>query len=217
MSAERGPGPFSLVIEGSGRVNDIEFTASGRGEGDTLTGDLEFEVAFSDVSAHTDPFANLLAVLILPTGLFGREGENAANLLTISGGDFFFRQILSGPNIAAQSSGRLDRTGPREFTWTSFAEGQVELAEVTEIQPFNVVMIPAGPGGMIETAEWPIVDDGQVKRVHAIRDFTFDPTAGLAGHQLRHVQIESASDGLALRLRIQSTIRRLQTPALHRP
>lgn len=55
MNAKPDPGPFSLVIEGAGLVNGTEFSASGRGEGNSLTGDLDFEVTFSEVHEGTDP------------------------------------------------------------------------------------------------------------------------------------------------------------------
>lgn len=146
--------------------------------------------------------------MILPTGLFGREEEGTENLLTLSGGDFFFRQMLTGAGIAAQSSGKLTCTAPREFTWSSYAEGQVELTNVTEVQPFDVIMLPSGQGSMTETAEWPIVDSGVLKRIHAVRYFSFDPTARLSGHQLREVRIDLSANELSLRLGIRSVIRR---------
>ena len=212
MSPRADPGPFSLVIEGSGTVNETSFTATGAGEGDSSSGRLWFDVEFSAVSEGTDPLANLLAVLILPTGLFGREENGAENLLTLADGDFGFRQLLAGDGIAAQSSGTLARTGDRQFTWSSLAEGRVELRSVSEIHPFNVIMLPAGLGKLIETIEWPIVDDGAPKRVYAIRHFSFKPIAELKEHQLREVTIKPQVRGLNARLEIDSQIRRLPVP-----
>jgi hypothetical protein len=209
MSARAEQGRYSLVIEGGGTINETSFTATGQGEGDSLSGSLSFEVTFSAVREGTDPIANLLGVLILPTGLFGRELDGATNLLTLSDGDFGFRQLLAGEGVAAQSNGKLGRTGDREFTWSSSAEGQVELTRVSEIRPFSVIMLPAGLGKLIETIEWPIAEDDVVRRVYAIRHFTFEPVAQLEDHQLRDVTIESQVDGLSVRLDINSSIRRL--------
>jgi hypothetical protein len=208
VSRGADPGSFSLVIDGVGTVNGIRFTAKGRGEGSSVTGDLAYEVEFSDLHDGTDPFANLLAVLILPTGLFGRELHDGENLLTIAGGEFRFRQLLAGDGVSAQASGKLSLTGDREFTFFSQAEGDVDFASVSEIHPFSVIMIPAGVGKLIETIEWPIVDRGEVKRVYAIRHFTFEPTQALRREQLRDVRIEPPrADGLRLQLRINSAIR----------
>jgi hypothetical protein len=202
------PGSFSLVIEGNGIVNDTSFSATGHGRGDSVTGRLSFQVTFSDVHEGTDPIANLLGVLILPTGLFGREIGGAVNFLTLAGGDFGFRQLLAADGIAAQSHGKLSPTGEREFTWSSSAEGQIELSRVSEIRPFNVVMVPAGLGKLVETIEWPIVDDDLVKRVHAIRHFTFEPVAGLDDHQLREIKLQTHVEGLTVQADISSSIRR---------
>ena len=202
------PGSFSLLIDGAGTVNGTSFTAKGRGEGDSLTGDLSYEVEFSDVHEGTDLFANLLAVLILPTGLFGRELDDAENLLTIAGGEFRFRQLLAGEGVAAQASGSLRLTGEREFTFASSAEGDVDFADVSEIQPFSVIMVPAGLGKVIETIEWPIVERGRVRRIYSIRHFTFEPVRALKSEQLRDVRIQPPrADGLRLQLSINSAIR----------
>jgi hypothetical protein len=202
-------GPFSLVIEGSGVVNGTQFTTTGRGEGDSDSGALSFEVEFSAIADKTDPIANLLAVLILPTGLFGREIDGAENLLTLTDGDFQFSQLLAGDGIRTTSSGKLARTGEREFTWSSHAEGDAALSSVSEIHPFKVIMVPAGHGKLIETVQWPLVDAGELKHVHAIRHFSFDPTAQLRDHQLRDVAIKPRVDGLTVRLDIDTAVRRL--------
>jgi len=201
--------PFSLVIEGSGVVNGTEFTATGRGEGDALSGALSFEVDFSAIAEDTDPVANLLGVLILITGLFGKEIDGAENLLTLTDGDFYFTQLLAGDDVEINSSGKLARTGEREFTWSSYAEGTAALSSVSEIHPFKVVMIPAGHGKLIETVQWPIVDAGELKNVQAIRHFSFDPAAQLRDHQLRDVAIKPRVDGLSVRLDIDTAVRRL--------
>jgi hypothetical protein len=204
-----GKDPFSLVIEGSGVVNGTQFTAQGRGEGDTASGALSFGVDFSAIADNTDPVANLLGVLILITGLFGKEIDGAENLLTLSDGDFYFTQVLAGDGVDINSSGKLSRTGEREFTWSSYAEGEAALSSVSEIHPFKVIMIPAGHGKLIETGQWPIVDEGELKQVQAIRHFSFDPAAQLRDHQLRDVAIKPRIDGLSVRLDIDTAVRRL--------
>lgn len=208
MSPGSDPGFFSLLIDGVGTVNGTRFTANGRGEGSSVTGDLSYEVEFSDVHEGTDLFANLLAVLILPTGLFGRELDDAENLLTIAGGEFRFSQLLAGEGVSAQASGKLTLTGEREFTFSSSAEGEVNFVRVSAIHPFSVIMVPAGLGKLIETIEWPIVERDEVRRIYSIRHFTFEPVRTLRQEQLRDVRIEPPhADGLRLELRINSAIR----------
>jgi hypothetical protein len=208
VSFETESGAYSLVLDGVGIVNGTRFTAKGRGEGNSESGDLFFEVEFSDVQKGTDLFANMLAVLITPTGVFGREVGDAESLLTLGGGEFHFRQLLAGEGVSSYASGRLSQTDEREFTFSSAAEAEVDFERVTEIHPFSVMMIPAGLGKVIETIEWPIVDNGEVKRVHSIRHFTFAPRTALRVEQLRDVRIEPPrTDGLRLGLHINSTIR----------
>ena len=207
---------FSLVIEGSGVVNGTRFTAAGRGEGDARSGALSFEVDFSAIADGTDPVANLLGVLILATGLFGKELDGAENLLTLTDGDFYFTQLLAGDGVEVNANGKLGRTGEREFEWSSYAEGDAALSSVSEIRPFEVIMIPAGHGKLIETVQWPIVDAGELKHVQAIRHFSFDPAAQLRDHQLREVAIKPRVDGLTVRLDIDTAVRRLPARRLRR-
>lgn len=201
------PGVFELQIEGDGLINDTAFWTMGTGRGDTRTGDLAFQVTFSELAEGADPLANVLSSLILPTGLFGREVDGALSLLTLAGGEFSFRQRLAGEGVAAESTGVLVRgTSSRGLVWRSQAKGRVKLRHVSEIRPVRVVMIPSGPGRLIETIQWSVVDQGKDKVFHAVRDFTFNPAAELPGPQFRDVVVRHRSEGRQVSLQINSTI-----------
>ena len=78
---------------------------------------------------------------------------------------------------------------------------------MTAIEPFEVFMLPGGRGKLVETAEWRIVDAESVRRVHALRHFTFSPVSELRHHQLRSVKIAPHIDGQTVQLDINSVIR----------
>jgi len=207
MDRAREPGAYDLRIEGGGHVNGTEFRASGAGRGDTRSGELSFDVYFSDLSADTDPLANVFSSLILPSGLFGREVDGAAGLLTVADGEFVFRQRLGGKGgVRAESVGGLHADG-EDFVWRSEARGQVPLRDVSEIRPVSVVMIPSGSGRLVETIQWAVVDEGMERTFHAVREFTFRPDREFTGLQLREVSLQPLKRGREVSVQISSTIR----------
>ena len=197
---------FNLRVSGTGSVNGVSFEATGAGRGDSRSGELAFEVSFSDVPRGTDPLVNLLGVLIIPTVL-GREEDGAVNLMTLAGGDFEFTQVLSGEGVDISSVGRMTRSADDELVWTSEAEGTADLAGVTAIEPFEAVMVPQGPGRFVDVLRIPLVVRGRPRHVHAVRQFTFSPGAELPQLQLREITVDPAQDGKAVSVSIRSTIR----------
>lgn len=213
METERlEAGVFDLAITGGGTINGVDFSSSGAGRGDTRDGRLKFGVSFSALAEGMDPLANVFSSLILPTGLFGQEVDGALSLLSLAQGEFAFRQVLGGDGIAARSFGTLSRSASRGFTWASRAEGLVDLRSVSEIHPVWVVMIPSGPGRLTETIEWSVVDADKTKRFHAVRDFTFSPSAELPALQLRDVTLTADKGERNVSVSIVSRIVPFPTP-----
>jgi hypothetical protein len=204
-------GAYDLTISGRGEVNGTGFAVAGTGRGNARDGRLTFEVGFDAIAADTDPFANVLAVLILPTGLFGRERDGAQSLLTLAPDGFTFTQQIAGDGVAVSSHGDLTRHGDA-FAWMSVATGDVALRGVERIDPCRVAMLPAGPGSLVETVEWTIHDAGGPKRMTAVRHFSFPPHRALRETQLRDVAIAPRIDAGAVALDITSTIRPFTLP-----
>jgi hypothetical protein len=197
---------FDLGISGSGTINDVTFDVQGRGVGNTATGEFSFEVTFSDIARDTDPFANLLGVLILPTGAFGREIENARGLMTLAGGVFEFSQLIAGEGIQVRSTGNISRVNAREFVWNSHAEGVVKLKQVSAIEPLQVVMLPQGAGKLTEVISLPLIEQGRRIIAQSVRHFTFTPGAELKQLQLRHALVKHSVEGASVRVDTRSTI-----------
>lgn len=142
-----------------------------------------------------------------PYRCFRRERGDAVNLLTLGGGDFMFRQLLAGDGITAESSGSLVRAGASSFRWASEATGDVKLTMIESIGPVEVIVIPDGPGRLVETIEWTLVDSGAVRRFQAARHFTFPRGRELPSLQLRSVSLTNAVSDRQVDLSIHSEIR----------
>lgn len=203
---------FRIQIVGSGSINDVSFTAEGDGTGDTKTGRLRFDATFSEVPRDTDAFANLLGVLIIPTNVFGQELGDAVNLMTLAGGEFEFTQEITGEGIYTSSSGKVERSGDDEFTWSSRAEGRVELSSVDAIKPIDAVMIPSGRGTLTEVLTLPIVERGVERPLQAVRQFSYEPRSELSRLQLRRIEIEPRIEDRRVSVDIRSVITTFDKP-----
>lgn len=196
---------FDIKIAGKGKVNAVEFAATGGGRCDTATGRIAFDVEFSRLARGSHPLANLLGVLIIPT-VFGREHDGARNLMSLTGGNFEFTQVMTAKGIAVTSKGSMSRTADDEVTWRSSAEGTVRLAGVSAIEPFSAVMLPRQAGHVVDVLSIPLVQRGRRLVVHAIRDFRFTPRARLAQHQIRHITVKPTVGRLSVGVAITSDI-----------
>lgn len=196
---------FDIKIAGKGKVNAVEFAATGGGRCDTATGRIAFDVEFSRLARGSHPLANLLGVLIIPT-VFGREHDGARNLMSLTGGNFEFTQVMTAKGIAVTSKGSMSRTADDEVTWRSSAEGTVRLADVSAIEPFSAVMLPRKAGHVVDVLSIPLVQRGRRLVVHAIRDFRFTPRARLAQHQIRHITVKPTVRRLSVGVAITSDI-----------
>jgi len=205
---DRRSDTFTLEISGTGVVNDVEFEARGSGTGNSSTGRLQFAVEYSAIAEDTDPFAHLLGVLILETTVFGREIGNAQSLLTLADGVFEFTQEVMGDGIEVGSHGSVVHGDDEQsFRWTSISEGRVELRDVQRIEPFEAVMLPQGPGKMLDVLELPLVAGDSTHRVHIVRHFSFSPRAELPGIQLRRISVEPTIDGRRVGVDIHADMR----------
>lgn len=196
---------FDIKIAGSGNVNAVAFSATGGGRCDTASGRIAFGVEFSRLARGSHPLANLLGVLIIPT-VFGREHEGAQNLMSLTGGNFRFTQVMTAKGVSVTSEGSMSRTGDGEVTWRSNAEGTVRLADVSAIEPFSAVMLPRKAGHVVDVLSIPLVRRGRRLIVHAVRDFRFTPRATLAQPQIRHITVKPKVDRLSVGVSITSDI-----------
>lgn len=206
MKTDADQGEFDLRISGTGSINDVTFDVQGKGLGNTVSGEFSFDVTFSDVARDTDLFANVLGVLILPTGAFGCEIEDAQGLMTLAGGAFEFSQMISGDGIRVHSTGKLERVSDRAFVWNSHAEGSVTLKQVSAIEPLQVVMLPQGAGKLTEVISLPLIEQGRRIIAQSVRHFTFTGGAELKQLQLRHVRVNHSVEGARVRVETKSTI-----------
>ncbi len=196
---------FDIKIASTGTVNAVDFSATGGGRCDTSTGRIAFDVEFSRLARGSHPLANLLGVLIIPT-VFGRQHDGAQNLMSLTGGNFQFTQVMTAKGIAVTSTGSMSRTGESEVTWRSSADGTVRLADVSAIEPFSAVMLPRKAGHVVDVLSIPLVQRGRRLIVHAIRDFKFTPSAKLAQHQIRHITVKPKVDRQSVGVAITSDI-----------
>lgn len=184
------PDVYRLRIEGSGRINDTEYTAAGDGTCDPEAGDIRFQVAFSQIASNADPLGHLLAVLIIPT-VFGRERGGARNLLTVADGAFEFTQSMAADDLTVESCGSMEKVSAREIVWRSSARGHVRIGRVARIDPFTAVMIPQGGGRMLDVLSIPLIETDRTTVVHAVRSFDFRADAVLEQQQLRRISIRT--------------------------
>jgi hypothetical protein len=198
---------FDIEIEGVGTINGVAFDARGNGIGNAGTGRLSFSVEFSAIPDGTDPFAGVLGVLIIGTTVFGRELGDAYSLMTLADGEFEFTQMVAGPRIEVGGFGAVTRSSDRGFHWTSTADGTVDLRGVTSIEPFDAVMLPQGPGKLVDVLEFPVVAQTERHHVHVVRHFSFTPRAELPTIQLRAVEIKPTIEGRRVSVDIASEIR----------
>jgi len=206
MSSAPKQNVFNLSIDGAGTINNVAFDVKGRGNGNTTTGQFSFEVDFSAVAPDTDPFANVLGVLILPTGAFGREIDDADGLMKLAGGVFEFAQMIAGEGIQVRSTGNISRVNSGELAWTSQAKGLVKLKQVSAIEPFQVVMLPQGAGKIIEVISLPLIEQGKRITLQSVRHFTFTPGSELRQLQLRHTIVDHSVETSRVRVNTKSTI-----------
>jgi hypothetical protein len=164
----------------------------------------------------SDPIANLLGILIIETTVFGREIEDAVSLMTLADGVFEFTQMVAGEGIDVRSVGDVSRSGDREFTWRSQAEGRVRMKNIKAIEPFEAVMIPQSFGRVIDVLELPLVVGAETRRAHVVRYFTFTPRSELRQLQLRRITIRPKVDGRTAAVDITATIRGLNRPPTRR-
>lgn len=199
-------------ITGAGSINGVSFDAQGAGSGNASTGAWDFSVEFSEIPRKVDPFANLLGILILPTSVFGREEGDATNLLSLAGGVLEFTQTLRGDQIAVDSVGTIKRNGERELHWHSEARGDIQISELASVEPFDVVMLPQGPGKVTEVFALPFLNREGRSVVHALRQLTFTPRADLPSVQFRKVMIYSTVQAKTVKVRTMSVIRAVNAP-----
>jgi|SoiMethySBSTD1v2_1073268.scaffolds.fasta_scaffold107232_4 hypothetical protein len=208
MQPSRPPSTrLPIDITSTGRVNGASFTANGTGVGDAGTGDWDFEVTFADKAADADAFATLVGILILPTVVFGREDGSTRNLLSLVGGNLEFTQLTDGDEVSVASRGSIRATPDGRLSWTSEAEGEIGLREVKEVEPFDAVMLPLGPGKIADVLTFPFVTPRGRRLVQAVRTITFNPAADLPGVQFRRVSIEPTATADGVRVRTQSLLR----------
>jgi hypothetical protein len=179
-----------MLIASTGNINGCEFTASGEGTANPSTGVIQFSAEFTEIPAKADPFGSLLAILILPTSMFGMEIDNAVNLLTLSGGSFEFIQHVGGDGVSARADGTLARRPSGEFLWISRAEGYVNTGEIRSVDPFDAVMIPNGPGSVKESICLPLNTRTGRHLITIFREFSLGSASELPGLQLRRMTLE---------------------------
>ena len=201
--------PFELRIQGLGEINGLSYKADGEGRGDDTLGEVSFGATFSQVPDGVDPFASILAVIIIPTVMFGREDDGARNLISLVDGEFQFRQTVVGDGVDAASVGDVRASNERGFVWTHRAVGRVELPPITDIDPFRAVMLPQGPGHITEVIAMPIVAGGSRRTLHAVRHFTFSPRVQLDREQVRDISVKPSVQGLRVSVEIATAVRPL--------
>ena len=180
----------SFDLDARGTINDAAFAATGEGRADPETGVVEFGAAFDPVPEAASVSGALLSVLIIPTTGFGRPEGGSTNLVSLTASGFDFVQEVSGEQVSLQAEGSFRREGSRDhFTWSAQADGWVDLSEIASVADFSAVMVPDGPGAMIEVMEIPLVTAAGRTAVNIVRRFSFDETVALPALQSRRMSL----------------------------
>jgi hypothetical protein len=199
-------------VSGTGLVNGERYDVEGAGTGNAALGQWDFSAEFSTVPRDVDPFANLLGILILPTIVFGRQLGDAVNLLTLADASLEFTQTLRGDDVAVQSVGTIRRLSPGELHWHSEASGDIRLPALSAVEPFDAVMLPQGPGRLIDTFALPFQGRQGRQILHAVRQVTFTPRADMKEIQFRRITIHWSVQGSSVNVKTLSVIRSLNAP-----
>lgn len=194
-------------IESTGVINDIEYSARGQGLADAELGRVDFATTFEPVPAGASAFGTLLSILIIPTSGFGRELDGSTNLLSLVDASFDFVQDVTGEGISVHVEGGFRRAADERYLWTAHGSGTVALGDVTAADPFTAVMLPDGPGRMIECITIPLMTVEGRRDVTLLRRFTFHDGAELPGMQLRTMLLRPEVDGATASVRLQADVR----------
>lgn len=194
-------------IESTGVINDIEYSARGHGLADAESGRVDFAATFQPVPAGASAFGSLLSILIIPTAGFGRELDGSTNLLSLIDASFDFVQDAAGDGVSVHAEGSFRRGEGGSYLWTSRASGTVTLGDVTSVDPFAAVMLPDGPGRMLECITVPLMTSEGLHEVSIVRRFAFHGGAELPDMQLRTMILHPEVDGATAAVRIQGDVR----------
>jgi hypothetical protein len=196
-------------IHATGTLNGRGFVADGDGLAEPTAGRIDFGVTFETNLDGTSPFGALLSILIIPTTGFGRSLEGSTNLVDLTGEGFDFTQDVAGDRVALHATGSFRRApDASRFNWSSEASGRVALGDVVGVDPFTAVMVPGGPGSMVETIEIPVKTADARTVVTIVRRFRFNDRLELPHLQLRHMTLalDNGHADRAAAVRIQADI-----------
>ncbi|MFD7782278.1 hypothetical protein ACFV4Q_04170 [Streptomyces nojiriensis] len=82
----------------------------------------------------------------------------------------------------------------------------MDMEGVSAVEPFDAVMIPQGPGKIIESLSLSAIADARRRLVTIVRQFTFAPDLALPGLQLRRMALEATMGTGSVSVKIQADI-----------
>lgn len=184
---------LTAEIRITGAINDEEFGATGNATGDPQTGKWHLRLDYSNFPANWHPFLYVDAKVGL---LYYREHEGGKNMLSLAGGSFRASSTIDlGHGFILHNNAEIKRVTQTHFRASYLMYGTIRTFELTEVESFQEIMVPVGPGRVagLALARW----RGGVEKLEAIMStrYDFEPVGSLDQTQLRVLTAEPSLTG----------------------
>lgn len=134
-----------LDINIIGVINDTKFTAKGSGIGED--GKTSLKLEYSDIPKGWDPLVYSDPLINLS---FLKEIRGARCLGMLTGPDYTAERVFDfGKGQQLRALAKIYREGGNVTVGSYSMIGTVHLPQLTEVYPFEEIMIPSGPGDAI--------------------------------------------------------------------
>jgi hypothetical protein len=161
---------LTAEIKITGAINDEEFGATGSASGDPQTGQWHLRLDYSNFPANWHPFLYVDAKVGL---IYYREHEGGRNMLSLSDGSFRASSTIDlGHGFILRNNAEIKKVSQTHFRASYLMYGTIRTFELTEIESFQEIMVPAGPGRVagLALARW----RGGVEKLEAIQSTRYD-------------------------------------------
>lgn len=177
---------FTVDIEISGTINGDDFTGKGTSIGDRTLGNPSVSITYSRIPIGSNVLSNFIAIINMLSTLLSREIAPARGFLTLTGGDYEFSRSVEGIGASLRSSGSMERLGPNNLRLKSNINGTIAQPENVEIDEWEGVQIPDGPGSVREVMVIPVSLDGKIDKLYVVTSYKFNAAVNSSTHTSAH-------------------------------
>jgi hypothetical protein len=177
----------------TGAINDEEFAATGQASGDPGTGEWRLQLDYSHFPANWHPFLYIDAKIGM---LFINERDEGKNMLSLADGSFRASTTIDlGSGFLLRNNALIEKVGDERYRASYLMHGTTRIFELTEVESFEEVMVPLGPGRVagLAVARW----KGGLETLEAVMStrYTFDTARTLDAVQVRRFDAKPRLSG----------------------